>query len=61
MIYIDRLIAYISKYDEKTKIKDIEFSHYINDIEYYKANVVVKRENDKEGEYPLLPSCIVQW
>ena len=24
MIYIDRLIAYISKYDEKTKIKDIE-------------------------------------
>ena len=34
-------------------IKDIEFSHYINDIEYYKANVVVKRENDKEDIIPI--------
>lgn len=34
-------------------IKDIEFSHYINDIEYYKANVIVKRENDKEDIIPI--------
>jgi len=29
----------------KGKIKDIEFSHVINDIEYQKANIYVPKEN----------------
>lgn len=33
-------------------IKDIKFSHYIKDIEYYKANLVVKKDS-KEDIIPL--------
>lgn len=29
-------------------IKDIQYSHNVNDIEYYKANLLVKRDNGKE-------------
>lgn len=29
-------------------IRNIEFSHMVQDIEYYKANLLVKRENGKE-------------
>ena len=29
-------------------IKNIQFSHKIDDIEYYKANLLVTRENGKE-------------
>lgn len=29
-------------------IKDIKYSHNINDIEYYKANLLVPRDNGKE-------------
>lgn len=34
-------------------IKDIKFSHYVKDIEYYKANLLVKKDNDKEDIIPL--------
>lgn len=34
-------------------IKDICFSHYIKDIEYYKANIIVKREDNKEDIIPI--------
>ena len=34
-------------------IKDICFSHYIQDIEYYKANIVVKKEDNKEDIIPI--------
>lgn len=34
-------------------IKDIQFSHIVAEIEYYKANVLVKRENDKEDIIPI--------
>lgn len=34
-------------------IKDIKFSHYVNDIEYYKATIVVKKDNDKEDLVPI--------
>ena len=34
-------------------IKDIKFSHYVNDIEYYKALLVVRREDDKEDIVPI--------
>ncbi len=34
-------------------IKDIQFSHIVAEIEYYKANVLVKRENDKEDIIPV--------
>ena len=33
-------------------IKDIKFSHYVKDIEYYKANLVVKKDN-REDIIPL--------
>lgn len=33
-------------------IKDIKFSHYVNDIEYYKANLIVSKDN-KETIVPL--------
>jgi len=29
-------------------IKNIEYSHYIQDIEFYKANLITRRENGKE-------------
>lgn len=29
-------------------IKDIKYSHNINDIEYYKANLLIPRDNGKE-------------
>ena len=34
-------------------IKDICFSHYIQDIEYYKANIIVKKEDNKEDIIPI--------
>lgn len=34
-------------------IKDIKFSHYIQDIEYYKANIVVRKDNEKEDIIPI--------
>lgn len=33
-------------------IKDIQFSHYISDTEYYKANIICKN-NDKEDIIPI--------
>lgn len=33
-------------------IKDIQFSHYIKDTEYYKANIICKN-NDKEDIIPI--------
>ena len=37
----------------KGKIKDIEFSHTINNIEYQKANIYISRENAEEDIIPL--------
>ena len=37
----------------KGKIKDIEFSHIINNIEYQKANIYIPRENAEEDIIPL--------
>lgn len=34
-------------------IKDIKFSHYIKDIEYYKATIISRRENNKEDIIPI--------
>lgn len=34
-------------------IKDIQFSHFVNDIEYYKANLLCKRDQNKEDVIPL--------
>lgn len=34
-------------------IKDIKYSHSINDIEYYKAQILTKRENGKEDIIPI--------
>ena len=33
-------------------IKDIKYSHNIQDIEYYKANLLVPRDNGKEDINP---------
>ena len=38
----------MNKIDLKGIIKNIEYSHNINDIEFYKANLIVKREDGKE-------------
>ena len=34
-------------------IKDIRFSHYIGDIEYYQASIIVKRADNKEDIVPI--------
>ena len=38
----------MNKIQLKGIIKDIQYSHNIQDIEFYKANLIVKRENGKE-------------
>lgn len=45
----------------KGKIKDIEFSHIINDIEYQKANIYVTRENAEIDIIPLRFKSSSNW